>query len=997
MHVRCFRALVIATLCCLSAPSIAADRQLVTTEIVPASAQQAWNSSLQAYRSLNDEAASEWFTQAITSAASEPVELRLWQLRGEAALARWDGRLARESFTEMAKLSSRIGSPLQTLASIGHADSLLLLRDSEANLRYEKLVSLLRHNGGNPLWLARALVGLGDMAVQSRDLAKAESAFKEALELTAGDSSRLRWRAELGAQMSASLLGDDAEVVKVRLEAIFHGVRRLSHAPVLLSRVHSVKGIMSWRAGDLISAQAEFRNALALIEKHAPGTIPHAGYLNNLGLIHHSRFNYERARDAYQRVAMIFAELQPGSPDHARALMNLALAEGLSGEPSIALDTLASVMAIQKQQDQGEHDIAHTLHAMALNLLRLGAAAEAELRLHEALRLRAISRQHGQPVAISQLVLAEAQYAQGKLAESRANYQKALLVYAHAAPGSMPHAQTLHGLASVARDLRETEDALSRYEEAITVFEMQERRIGGSELTRAEFRARFSHFYTDYLDLLITNNREAQAFRVLQRYRARIFVEMLAERRIELTRHWPDALRERRNILDREYDLQYSKLSSAEREEAARRARQSLERLRDDKRQLLAELRAVVPNEVALHTPDPVVESVVRGALPGDTLLLSYVILAQKTYLFALEGASGTDSQPAGGQFDVFTIPVGEEALRERVSTWRYLARLPSAPAVTRRALAEKSRLLFDTLLLPAHQQLRRAKRVIVVADGPLSQLPFSALIDRRTSTYLVQTHAVDTAVSETVLAANGPRLNTMPKQPAELEVLAFADPIDAFPPQSGELLATINNHANGVGRQVVARARGLDPLPGSRREVAAIARLFSNSEALVGIDASETNARVRTRDPDIVHFAVHGLVDERSPLDSALVLAADTSNHNGLLQAWEVLQELNLRARLVVLSGCETALGKAAGGEGLLGLTRAFHFAGAERVLASLWPVSDRSTSELMRSFYEHLRAGRSEQDALRDAKTELIGQGRFDHPFYWAGFKLSTTPQRR
>jgi CHAT domain-containing protein len=129
-------------------------------------------------------------------------------------------------------------------------------------------------------------------------------------------------------------------------------------------------------------------------------------------------------------------------------------------------------------------------------------------------------------------------------------------------------------------------------------------------------------------------------------------------------------------------------------------------------------------------------------------------------------------------------------------------------------------------------------------------------------------------------------------------------------------------------------------------------------------------------------------------PLNSALALTIredpGEGQDNGLLQAWEIFERMRLDAELVTLSACDSALGREAGGEGLVGLTRAFQYAGARSVVASLWSVADRSTAELMRSFYGQLKAGKSKDEALRAAQMELM-RGRFSHPFYWAGFQLA------
>ncbi|HEX6738721.1 MAG TPA: CHAT domain-containing protein, partial [Vicinamibacteria bacterium] len=143
------------------------------------------------------------------------------------------------------------------------------------------------------------------------------------------------------------------------------------------------------------------------------------------------------------------------------------------------------------------------------------------------------------------------------------------------------------------------------------------------------------------------------------------------------------------------------------------------------------------------------------------------------------------------------------------------------------------------------------------------------------------------------------------------------------------------------------------------------------------------------------IHFACHATLDERSPLNSAVALTIPErpgeGADNGLLQAWEIFDHVRLDADLVTLSACNTALGTELGGEGLLGLQRAFHYAGARAVLASLWSISDRSTAVLMKRFYAHLKAGRSLDEALRAAQRDLIRDPALSHPFRWAAFQLS------
>ncbi|MGH9442367.1 MAG: CHAT domain-containing protein, partial [Thermoanaerobaculia bacterium] len=226
---------------------------------------------------------------------------------------------------------------------------------------------------------------------------------------------------------------------------------------------------------------------------------------------------------------------------------------------------------------------------------------------------------------------------------------------------------------------------------------------------------------------------------------------------------------------------------------------------------------------------------------------------------------------------------------------------------------------------------------------------------------------------------------------PPALQIAAFGDPAPAQE-RSGRAERT----EPPASLPVAERAWTLGPLPATRDEVDSVAALFRGSgAAFKGTDATESRATAMIGAARYVHFACHAILDSRFPLDSALVLAAPAvdrpGDDNGLLQAWEIYERIRLHADLVTLSACETALGRNSGGEGLVGLVRAFQFAGARSVLASLWNISDRSTPAFMTKFYRGLKSGVSMDEALRQAQLQDIrGSGERSRPFYWAAFEL-------
>jgi CHAT domain-containing protein len=267
--------------------------------------------------------------------------------------------------------------------------------------------------------------------------------------------------------------------------------------------------------------------------------------------------------------------------------------------------------------------------------------------------------------------------------------------------------------------------------------------------------------------------------------------------------------------------------------------------------------------------------------------------------------------------------------------------------------------------------------------------LPFAAL-RRRESQYLVESKPLHSAVSATVYAEL--KKISDKERNGSIEIAAFGDP--RYPNARGGQEADRSNDAEL--RSVFAYGWNPSRLRFSREEVNTIASLYpGRSYAYLDAEATEDRAKSLCAQTRYLHFATHGLLDERFPLNSALVLAIpekpSSGEGNGLLQAWEIFEQVRCNAELVVLSSCRSALGQELGSEGLVGLTRALHYAGARSVLGSLWNIDDRRTSQLMKSFYEHLRKGVSKDQALRYAQIDLIRSPNAARPFFWAAFSLS------
>jgi CHAT domain-containing protein len=371
----------------------------------------------------------------------------------------------------------------------------------------------------------------------------------------------------------------------------------------------------------------------------------------------------------------------------------------------------------------------------------------------------------------------------------------------------------------------------------------------------------------------------------------------------------------------------------------------------------------------------------VRAFLDPGTVLLSYSVQEERTFLFVV--------QPEG--LAVHTLPAGRDALAAEVAAFRSLILRGRERPVVEPALLVTGDRLYRLLIAPAASAIARSSRVLLSPDGPLHILPFAALVRALPEggappVFLAEDKPLHTVLSATLYAEIRHSRRGIPAVAGPL--VAFADP-QVRTPAPGE-------QDNPQEPPVRRYRRGLPALPGAREEIRVLSSLWGRDAYIyTGAEANEERLRQLPVRPCYLHFACHALLDRRFPLDSALALAAPNrpdAEDNGLLQAWEIFERVRLDTELVTLSACETGLGRDAGGEGLIGLTRAFQYAGARSVLASLWSVSDRITAELMESFYTRLRAGEPKDRALQEAQRDLLhGQGAAAHPVHWAAFTLS------
>jgi len=518
-----------------------------------------------------------------------------------------------------------------------------------------------------------------------------------------------------------------------------------------------------------------------------------------------------------------------------------------------------------------------------------------------------------------------------------------------------------------------------------------------------------------------------RALEVSERARARVLLDSLLDGQVDLREGVDPALLERERILQRQLSEASGQLSrvlagnAQETDRAAASAR--VQRATGAFEELQAEIRRHSPHYAAVTQPQPLTGAEIQQDLLDDeTVLLEFALGTDTSWMWAVTRAGITSRElPSRSKIEaaVRSLYDGYTARQRRPgeTAVTYAQRVAAADARLDRDRASMSQMLFGGIAKQLNGEWR-GKRLAIVATGALEYLPFAALVtpaitapsngpratrpaQRPAALPLAAQHEIVHIPSASVLAAL--RRETSVRQVAARAVAVIADPVfQLVDPRVRSASRRLSLPDNGTPYQPTRHVtrfadRGaLVRLPFSREESAAIASLAPAADVFRAIDFSASRTTVlsgRIRGYRVVHFATHGVFDASNPALSGLVLSLVDERgepQDGFLRLNDIYN-LKLDADLVVLSACQTALGKEIRGEGLVGLARAFMYAGAPRIVASLWQVSDYATAELMKKFYRGvLTEGRRPPAALRAAQLEMSKDPRWRSPYYWAGFVL-------
>ena len=742
--------------------------------------------------------------------------------------------------------------------------------------------------------------------------------------------------------------------------------------------------------------------------------------LHNIGTVYSQLGEMPRALEYYNQ-ALPLRRAVGDRYGEAYTLDSIGSAYFALGENQKALEYHNQALPVRRAVGD-KYGESYALSNIGSVYARLGKIPEAIDYFNQALRLRqAIGDRRGEAFSLHNIGSAH-----GDLSESQKarEYYTQALALSRTIGDRNSEAVILGDLARVERHHNNLNEAREHIETSLGIVEATRRAVSSQDL-RASYMTTKRASYDFYIDLLMqlhqvqpSAGHDQTALRASEQARARTLLELLTEARIDVQQGVDPRLKDKeRGALARvsEIQTQFIRAHSQPKPDSTRIAalEYELKKANEAREQLEIEIRQKHPRYAELQYPAPLGLRAIQLILDEKTVMLEYYLGKEASFLFAI----------SKHEFLAVRLPSASLLTAEVKSLREAITIKPDRMALSN--YLQKGRSLYQKLVEPAARLLIDKRRLIIVPDGILYYLPFEILLQsnkRRVAQsdlsqlkYLIRDYAISYAPSATVLA--NLRSYDHTTQTGRKTFLAYGDPV------YGKTRSEETDSVQAAWRSAFDEQKPwqLEQLPASRSEVERIGRLYQQEQVAVflGEQANETNVKTGDRlgHFSYIHFAVHGLLNENKPQYSGLVLSLpreenrkmtgggeaaneakdasrDAEVEDGFLQVYEIFN-LRLNADLVVLSACDTGLGKEVKGEGLIGLTRAFLYAGAPSLIVSLWKIQDRSTAELMVGFYRSLKNGRlSKAEALRQSKLELIQKGQLAHPYYWAGFVLMGQP---
>ncbi|MEP6489112.1 tetratricopeptide repeat protein [Microcoleus vaginatus GB2-A3] len=724
-----------------------------------------------------------------------------------------------------------------------------------------------------------------------------------------------------------------------------------------------------------------------------------ATILNNIGLVYSDLGEKQKALEYYtQSLPLIRVVGDVGG--EARTLNNIGFVYEDLGEEQKALEyytqslPLSRVVGARSQEATTLNNIGSVYHD-------LGEKQKALEYYSQSLALfRAVGDRSQEARALNNI----------GLVYSLAEQQKALEYYSQSLPLSRAvgdrsgEATTLYNIASAKRAQGHLTEALTDIETALKIIESLRTKVASPEL-RTSYFATVQNYYQFYIDLLMQLHKtqpksgyDTKAFEASERSRARSLLELLQEANADIRQGVAPELLQRERSLQQQLDaLEKQRIEVLNRPNHTPAQEAELEKQREtliaQYQDIQTQIRTTSPRYAALTQPQPLtLAQIQQQILDENTVLLQYSLGKDRSYLWAVTKTSITSYElPKAAD-----IEINARKFRDAVTA-------PSSRD-SPNEVAKANDAISQIILQPVAAQLGQ-KRLLIVGDGVLNYLPFAALSlpgksGENGNPPLIVDHEIVLLPSASTLGIL--RQNYNDRQPPNRSLAILADPVFSAKDERVKNASSVTTQqAVESANPGLSRSRGdktgqFDRLNFTRQESHTIQALFPANSRTESLDFEASRATATSPNLSqykIIHFATHGFANSAHPELSGIVMSlVDEKGNplNGFLRLTDIFN-LKLAADLVVLSACQTGMGQNIQGEGLVGLTRGFMYAGAQRVVVSLWTVDDQGTATLMSSFYQGmLQKGLTPAAALRAAQLEMWKQEEWRSPYYWAAFNL-------
>ncbi|QQE65135.1 hypothetical protein GFS31_18200 [Leptolyngbya sp. BL0902] len=863
---------------------------------------------------------------------------------------------------------------------------------------------------------------------------------------TTADVERAEQRAEAvrinaqGVELYEAGRFDEAEPLFQESLRILGGLLGDSH-PDVASSLNNLASTYQAQ-GRYGEAELLFQEALEISHEHLGNSHPDvAQSLDHLASLYHDQGRYGEAEPLYQEALTIrYEQLGDSHPDVAQSLNGLALLYFVQGRYEEAEPLYQESLTILREHFGPSHtDVASSLSNLAGLYQAQEQYDQAESLLEESLAIR---REHwggSHPdVALNLNNLATLYVEQGRYREAELFMQESLAIHREHLEDSHPHiATSLNNLVGLYHAQSRIEPALTYFRQGLAIEEANlnlNLAIGSDDRKRAyiaTLSATTNHVTSLHLQNAATNPTAARlALTTILRRKGRVLDAVTDTQQLlrqNLSTDLAPLLDDYTAAQTQLATQLYAGLGNQDPEVYRNRIdnlRQEANRLENELSRRSAEFRVET---------EPVEIEAVQALIPADAALVELVQYRPFNPAASQSERWGTPRYAAyilHSTGNPKWVDLGEAEAIDTVAR-AFLAATRTSQNLTQARTT--ARALDDLVMAPIRPLLGEATHLLLSPDSQLNLIPFAALLDEQ-DRYLVETYTL------THLTTGRDLLRLQNPAPSQQPPVIFANPnYDTANPNATQLTAAASNSPlpMGEGPGVRATQRSTDitnlrfgPLPGTQREVEAIAPLLPSNAILLTETTATENALKAVQAPSILHIATHGFfledvefvpppatrgdratgfleptglvapptrpVNNENPLlRSGLALAGFNSRtsagEDGVLTALEATT-LNLRGtRLVVLSACETGVGDVANGEGVYGLRRAFVMAGAESQLMSLWKVDDLGTAELMQRYYQRLTDGEGRSEALRQVQLEFMQNPTYQHPYYWASFMFS------